>query len=100
MAREVILTPLAEINYEGIIEYLIENWEPSIASNFIGRFENVCELLVENPEIFPFYDKKKGIQKCVLTKHNVIYFKSTPNAIKILTIFDTRQNPDRLASII
>jgi len=25
MAKEVILTPLAEINYEGIIEYLVDN---------------------------------------------------------------------------
>jgi len=100
MAREVILTPLAEINYEGIIEYLVNNWEPRVANTFISRFEKVCELLIENSEIFPFYDKNKQIQKCVLTKHNVIYFKSTPNAIKILTIFDTRQNPDKLFSII
>jgi plasmid stabilization system protein ParE len=100
MAREVILTPLAEINYEGIIEYLVDNWNTRVAENFISRFEKICELLVENPGIFPYYDKTQQIQKCVLTKHNIIYFKSTPNAIKILTIFDTRQNPDKLATII
>jgi plasmid stabilization system protein ParE len=66
MAREVILTPLAEINYEGIIEYLIENWEPRVASNFIDRFENVCGLLVENSEIFPFYDKKSKYKNAFL----------------------------------
>jgi len=100
MAREVILTPLAEINYEGVVKYLVNNWSTRVAENFITRFEKICELLVENPGIFPYYNKAQKIQKCVLTKHNVIYFKSTPNAIKILTIFDTRQNPDKLAAII
>ncbi|SHN19204.1 type II toxin-antitoxin system RelE/ParE family toxin [Mucilaginibacter sp. OK098] len=100
MAKEVILTPIAQINYEDIIEYLLNNWGLRVTNNFIDRFEKISELLVENPEIFPFINKAQQIQKCVLTKHNIIYFKNTRVAIKILTVFDTRQNPDKLSSII
>ena len=99
MAKEVILTPLAIANYEQIVDYLISDWSTAVADNFIDRFESVCMLLSDNPEIFPFISKDKRVQKCVLTKHNVIYFKETSNSIKILTIFDTRQDPDKLLSM-
>ena len=99
MIREVVLTPLAEINYEKIIQYLINNWGAKTTTNFIARFEKMTELIIDNPEIFPYVNKEKRVQKCVLTKHNILYFKQTPTAIKILTIFDTRQNPDKLSFI-
>lgn len=100
MAKEVILTPLAANNYENIIDYLVLKWGLKTANDFIERFETVCEFLAENPEIFPFVNIAKKIQKCVLTKHNVIYFKETDGFIRILVIFDTRQNPDKLLLLI
>ena len=54
MAKEVILTPLAIANYEQIVDYLISDWSAAVANNFIDRFESVCKLLSEDPEIFPF----------------------------------------------
>ena len=99
MAKEIILTPLAIVNYESIIAYLVNDWGPTVANNFIDRFEEVCSFLAENPEIYPFANRELMIQKCVLTKHNIIYFKETPDAIRILTIFDSRQDPKKLLSI-
>ncbi|MGZ3874642.1 MAG: type II toxin-antitoxin system RelE/ParE family toxin [Mucilaginibacter sp.] len=100
MAKDVILTPIAQVNYENIIEYLLNNWGSNVTNNFIERFEKIANLLSEHPEIFPFTNKVKQIQKCVLTKHNILYFKNTPSAIKILTVFDTRQSPEKLSLII
>ena len=34
MAREVLLTPLAEVNYETIVKYLIDNWSARVAEKF------------------------------------------------------------------
>ena len=51
MAKEVILTPLAIINYEDIVDYLMLNWGTTVTNNFIARFENLCVLLSENPAI-------------------------------------------------
>jgi plasmid stabilization system protein ParE len=99
MVKEVILTPRAIVDYEQIIKYLVDKWGIPIANDFIGRFEKITVLLVTNTAIFPFVDTIKQIQKCVLTKHNVLYFKETGDAIKILAIFDTRQNPEKLSSI-
>ncbi len=44
MAKDLILTPIAQINYENIIEYLLDNWGIGVTNNFIDRFEKVSEL--------------------------------------------------------
>jgi len=100
MAKDVVLSPTAIKNYERIIEYLTSKWGIKITNDFIGRFEEVIALLSVDAGIYPFINVAKQVQKCVLTKHNVLYFKETEDFIKILTIFDTRQNPEKLIEII
>jgi plasmid stabilization system protein ParE len=99
MAKEVVLMPLALANYDIILDYLLSEWTEKIANDFVKRFNQVCNILLESPDIYPYTDKVKNVQRCVLTKHNVIYFVVTPDAIKILAIFDSRQNPERLLGI-
>ncbi|OOQ57459.1 type II toxin-antitoxin system RelE/ParE family toxin [Mucilaginibacter pedocola] len=99
MAKEVILMPLALANYETIIEYLLSDWNEKVTNDFIKRFNQVCNFILDSPDIYPYIDKVKRVQRCVLTKHNVIYFVVTPDAVKILTIFDSRQNPEKLLSV-
>jgi len=100
MANEVILTPTADRNFSNIVGYLTKNWGIKVANNFIDRFEHVVFLLAEDPRMFQLLDKTKKVQKCIVTKHNVLYFKETDKVIKIITIFDTRQDPKKLDSII
>jgi plasmid stabilization system protein ParE len=100
MAKEVILTPTATRNFLNITDYLTANWGINVTNNFIGRFEQVLILLAEDASIFLFVNKVKQIQKCILTKHNILYFKETDKEIKILVIFDTRQDPEKLSQFI
>lgn len=100
MAKEVILTPIAANDFDNVVNYLMYKWGVSVTNDFIERFEKVIVLLSQNPAMFPFFDKSKNMQKCIVTKHNILYFKEMNDAIKILTIFDTRQNPEKLSSII
>ena len=99
MAKEVILTPLALANYEVILDYLLSEWTEKIANDFVKRFNQVCGILLESPDIYPYVDKVKKVQRCVLTKQNIIYFVVYPDVVKILTIFDSRQNPEKLLRV-
>ncbi|MFI5138906.1 MAG: type II toxin-antitoxin system RelE/ParE family toxin [Sphingobacteriales bacterium] len=100
MAKEIILTPTATRNFLTIIDYLSANWGITVTNNFIDRFEQVLVLLAENPGMFQFLDQTRRVQKCIMTKHNILYFKETAKTIRIITIFDTRQDPKKLSSII
>jgi plasmid stabilization system protein ParE len=90
MAKEVVLTPTVEENYEAILDYVFKNFGGIVTNNFIS----------ETLEIYPFSSKSKQVRKCVVTKHNTIYFNEYTNFIRITVIFDNRQDPDKLNSII
>lgn len=100
MAKEVILTPIAINDLEKLIEYLSSEWGIAVANRFLSRFENVTSLLADNPGIFPYFDKHRHIQRCVVTKHNILYFIEKELEIHIITIFDTRQDPDKLNDLL
>ncbi|WP_295671618.1 type II toxin-antitoxin system RelE/ParE family toxin, partial [uncultured Mucilaginibacter sp.] len=74
----------------------MEKWDVSVADDFVERFETVVELLSDNPNLYSFVDKRKKTQKCVVTKHNVLYFRKIKDIVEIITVFDTRQDPKKL----
>ncbi|WP_214072711.1 type II toxin-antitoxin system RelE/ParE family toxin [Mucilaginibacter sp. dw_454] len=96
MAREVVLTPTAKLDYYNVLDYLLFEWGDIAADNFIDRFEKVILLLATDTSIFQYFDISQKIQKCVLTRHNVLYFRATDEQVLVLMIFDTRQNPEKL----
>jgi plasmid stabilization system protein ParE len=100
MAKQIILTDIAKHNLEHVIGYLTENWGISVCEKFLHRFEQVCEIISDNPAIYPFAYKKEKIRKCVLTHQNMIYYREYANNIEIITIFDTRQDPAKLVQMI
>jgi plasmid stabilization system protein ParE len=99
MAKEVILTPRAIANYEKILEYLMYHWGLKVTNDFIDRLNESINMVAQYPERFPFENKIKPVQRCIVTKHNILYFKETPENIRVLTIFDTRQDPEKLSII-
>ncbi|HEY9534916.1 MAG TPA: type II toxin-antitoxin system RelE/ParE family toxin [Mucilaginibacter sp.] len=100
MIKDIVLTRTALNNYNAIVKYLIEEWNVSVANDFIENFLETQRLIAKQTEIYSFENKVRQIQKCVLTKHNIIYFKATKTQVKILAIFDTRQDPKKLSRFI
>jgi plasmid stabilization system protein ParE len=100
MAKTVRISRRAARDIEKITDYLFEKWDSKVVDNFVKRYEECFDLLANNPGLYPIARSDKQIRRCVLTKHNVVYFREFPNKITILTIFDTRQNPKKLNKII
>jgi hypothetical protein len=75
----------------------IDSLEKSrLASNFIDLTENTLSQISINPKQFPICYNKKKVRKCVLTKHNSLFYRDSRSNIQILRIYDTRQDPDTL----
>jgi plasmid stabilization system protein ParE len=95
MAYEVVWTFNAEEDYRQIIFYLKKEWTESVAFNFI----NTTEERIERVVLFPLLDfasaKDPSIWSIALTKHNRLYYQFLDSKIYILSIFDTRQHPDK-----
>jgi plasmid stabilization system protein ParE len=96
MPKPVIWSPLSENDFENILDYLDKNWGIKVASNFIDLVENLIDQISINPRQFPICYKRKKVRKCVLTKHNILYYRDGKLNIEILRIYDTRQDPTTL----
>jgi plasmid stabilization system protein ParE len=96
MLKPIIWSPLSENDFANILTYLNKNWDDKVASNFIDLTENILNQISINPKQFPIIYKRKKVRKCVLTKHNSLFYRDGKTNIEILRIYDTRQDPNTL----
>jgi plasmid stabilization system protein ParE len=88
----------AQNNLNSIISYLQSNWSEKEIRKFTGRLEKILELISENPKLFPPSILHPTIHRAIITKHNSLYYRMSKDDIEIITIFDNRQDPDKLRS--
>ncbi len=95
---QVFFSELAEEKLIFLTEYLLENWGQRVKTNFLIVFKERIEQISINPESCPKSNEFGGIYKCVVSKQTSFYYRILFNRreIEIITIFDTRQNPDKL----
>ena len=96
MPKPIIWSPLSENDFENIFDYLDNNFGNKVAFNFVELTENLLNQIALNPKQFPVFYKVKKVRKCVLTKHNSLFYRDGKTKIEILRIYDTRQNPNTL----
>ncbi len=96
MSKQIVWSPSAESDFANILKYLQENWEERVANQFIDLTEDILEQISINPRQFPLIYKKEKIRKCVLTKHNTLFYRVCNSSVDILRIYDTRQDPNTL----
>mgnify|MGYP006293663035 CR=1 FL=1 len=83
-------------NLKAIIEYLERRWTEREIRKFAKLLDKQLNLIQSNPLLFPESDKSKGLRKSVLSKQTTIYYRINNDGIRIITLFDNRQQPGKL----
>lgn len=96
MNRRVVISPIAEKKLEALLEYLLIEWSLKVKTNFIKRLDDYLQIIKQEPESFPESEKVSGLRRCVITKQISIYYEFNDKEIRILSFFDTRQDPGKL----
>jgi len=96
MSKKVLWSPIAESDLRFTLFYLESNWNNAVVNQYLNKIDYLVNQITTNPEQFPLVNNKKKIRKCVVTKHNTIFYREKDEVIEILRIFDTRQNPKKL----
>jgi plasmid stabilization system protein ParE len=96
MPKQIIWSPLSENDFESILDFLQINWDDKVVERFIEITFSSVSQISNNPKQFPLIYKTKKIRKCVLTKHNTLYYRDRKDCIDILRIYDNRQDPKKL----
>lgn len=95
---EIIWTQRAVKDLQKIIEYLFEEWSEKEVAKFLKALDQRLEVINKNPRLFAASEKMGNIRKSVLTRQTTIYYSISDEykTIQIITLFDTRQDPDKL----
>lgn len=96
MPKQIIWSPLSENDFISILDYLKENWDDTVVQAFIEITTSSISQISINPKQFPLIFKNKKIRKCVLTKHNTLFYRDGKDSVDILRIFDNRQDLKKL----
>lgn len=96
MSRKVVISRTVEKKLEKLFEYLIKEWSVKVKNDFVTKLDSTIEIIKNQPEIFPESKKGKGLRRCVITKQTTLYYRYSTKQINIVTVFDTRQNPNKL----
>jgi len=96
MSKQVIWSPLAEEDFANILEYLYRILGSQVALRFMDMTDNFIQQIAINSGQFPLIHKKQRVRKCVITKHNSLFYREAKEKINILRIYDTRQDPNQL----
>jgi plasmid stabilization system protein ParE len=95
MVKEIIWTKRANDSFNNVIAYLERDWNTTVTKKFIVRTYHIIELLAENPELGTIENHSKGIRGFLITKHNLLFYRSTDKEIIILNLYDTRSSPKK-----
>jgi plasmid stabilization system protein ParE len=78
-----------------LLEYLEENWSKRVADEFKEKLDNKMLHLLKDP----FSGKKcyevSKVRRILVTPHNKLFYRVIGKTIYIITLFDTRQNPQK-----
>lgn len=95
MARHVIWTPLAQQKRKEILEFWIEKTQSkSFSIKLNNLFKESTKLLSDHPNIGRRTDLQ-GVRVKIVRDY-LLFYEVSESSIYILTVWDSRQNPDKL----
>ncbi len=94
--KPIVWTELALQEYEETIDWLLKNWSHQTAIKFSELVEQKVHSIKNNPFIGTYSQYIANCRKIWVPPYHIIIYKISPDAIKIIRLFDGRQNPANL----
>jgi plasmid stabilization system protein ParE len=98
MIKNVVLSPIAKLRLEELLEYLKQKWSEKVKNEFIERLDVKIRQVSQYPKSCPESKALKGLYQCVVSSQTTLYYRINQEEIEIVTLFDTRQDPKKLTS--
>ncbi len=94
--RKLVITTLARENLKEVLEFIKIRFGKNSSKKFAKKLYKSLDLIIGNPELFPKSKFNNRMRKCVITKQSTVYYTFNNYEIKVLMVFDTRQNPNKI----
>ena len=88
--------PQAEEDLREQVAWLEANRGQAAATHFLEQVAKTLTHLSSGLIAYRIIDAERGIRRCPINKYIALYHRLLGNEIELLTLFDTRQDPDKL----
>ena len=95
---DILWSKESKFQFNKTVLYLREKWTEREVKKFVSQIKNFERIVVKFPEIYAESNKKVGLRRAVLSKHNSVIYRVDweKSLIRVYTIFDNREHPDKL----
>lgn len=93
--KEVRWTETAIRTLQETSDFILELWDTDVSEKFIEQLDFRIAQLQNDPEIAPSF-KDTHIRRLIIHKTVSLFYVNHPQFIKILVIWDNRQEADKL----
>ena len=92
----LVITPCAVERIDSLVDYLFIEWGLTVRDHFLHELTHCFDIIRRNPCAFPALSKNPLVRQCVVSRQNKVYYMIQGNDIVILSLEDTRMDPNRL----
>ncbi|WP_445263812.1 type II toxin-antitoxin system RelE/ParE family toxin [Rhodohalobacter sp. 8-1] len=93
--KDVQWTETARKTLQETSNYILELWSNDVNEEFVKQLDYRITQLQNNPHLAPTFEKSQ-IRRLLIHRTVSLFYVDTPQFIKILVIWDNRQDADRL----
>ncbi len=81
---------------KNIFDYLECKFSKKDIQKFAKKLDKQLDILQKSPETFSYSDNSKKVRRTIIAKLTSVYYQIEGNEVRIISIFDNRQNPNKL----
>jgi plasmid stabilization system protein ParE len=93
--KKVIWTPVALKSLQQTVDFLAEQWNGSVVDEFLNQLDYRIAQIQSNPELAPGFLKSE-FRQLLIHKSVSLFYRNSPEHIKLLLVWDNRQDPEGL----
>ena len=90
--KKVIWTPTARKSLQHASDFLSELWSDQVAAEFLNQLDFRISQIQKNPELAPSFELSE-FRQLLIHKSISLFYRNFPGYIKLLLVWDNRQNP-------
>ena len=93
--KKVIWSPTARKSLKRTSNFVSELWNEQVKTEFLNQLNFRIEQIQRNPELAPTFGDSE-VRKLVIHKSVSLFYLKLPEHLRLLLIWDSRQDPARL----
>ena len=96
MVRQIVVTATAEKQIDAYLTFIAKQWPNKVVKQAASGLKEKLLRIATDPELYIGISERKGVRRCFHPPHLHIYFSVDESKVTVLSVFDARQDPDKL----